>query len=1069
MYLYIFLGLIILIVIAVSYNRTKSLPVVKEHLEDCQYGVGSATPNGNAYFTNSMLSAYFQKKQSLDKLERNNVDTRKTLDNYKDNVLKSNSEYAGLDTQYNNFNNNMDAEFSKMNQELDKNKIKARDMKQSSTSKFNSIDSSMSDLVGSPGDDLESKLSPFVETAIKKTLDETADNAMNSIDKNEIANRWTTNGSGNIHSWQIVPGQGCPMRVDPASGNIQCLSYNGKTCETDYVSKNGNDLSKIDVSRVNPVMCKGDDYNSAWCQAAYNALSKNLTQVDWEGCPIDWKSAGGASCNAPSNYSGPCSKISGFSGYSAQQKQGWAEGCKARWPFKINVLNAASSLSNMPAEISKTVQGKLGNLVPKSKLNNLSAYNYGVFVKAYKLKTSDNSRGDLVQDGLITTNINFNWGVGLIFGIRENNNQTNTDALYMELTGFIKVPGAATSLKFRLTSDDGSRLIMSDNAEISNMKLLIDMWQNGSSSKESSPINVRANVYLPYVVQYFERDSSANLKLEWSINGAAFVIIPREAFFINRDICNYQFNFDYVGQADNKAQSVIPRIPPLIPLFNSSSYQSRNSEGTYAVGIYRAYSYPCYNISTSGYINGGSYGSIFDNNDTTGVDMEAYAQYGSSVGLPYRIAVFMPVSKIFKGKVRMNLVTPWGSCLPRTMTLNTMSLDQNTVNSYINDINSANNYFGQSDIKSSYLDQIDLGQIGDQNQVNQSKISQAWDLNITNAFNVIVFEITSHWGAWGRAGGAANSVWMTSIQFDTIDAPITQPNPSNNVFSLLRSKGWLDWRGSPQLLYKATRDGWDANAFHSRANNRGATITIATLTDGRIVGAFNPLPFQSINNYRGAPTAFLFDNNDRYSADNGAVFSSYYAVYDGSSYGPTFGGGHDFLSLYYGAGMQRVQGNVYTFQNSRGVGPFGTGRTQNWNVVIKELEIYGVSDPISFVKSAMAGTDTATKKQFICDTWPSDQLTSADVRAGGWMDGITLRCASGKSQTFGGQGGGPAGSVGLGTSVSVSEYYQFLSKVNNVGGAWVSSNKQISCPSGRLKGMEVGGDNYIQNLTLLCE
>lgn len=1054
MYLYIFLGLIIVIIIAVSYNRAKPLPMVKEHLEDCQYGVGSATTNGNAYFTNSMLSAYFQKKQSLDKLERNNIETRKTLDNYQANVFKSNSEYTGLNTQYNNFNTNMDAEFGKMNQNLDKNKSKAKELKQSSVSKFNSIDSTMSKLVGSPGDDLESKLSPFVDTAIKKTLDEIADNT-NYINQNEIASRWTSNGSGNIHSWQIVPGQGCPMRVDPTTGNIQCLSYNGTTCETDYASKNGNDMSKIDVSRVVPVTCKGADYDKSWCQAAYNALAKNVSQVDWTGCPIDWvANANGDTCNAPSNYSGPCSKVSGFSGYSSQQKQGWADGCKARWPFKVNVLNAVSSMSNMPAEITKTVQGKLGNLVPKSKLNNLSAYNYGVYVKAYKLKVSDNSRGDLIQDGLITTNINFNWGVGLIFGIRENNNQSNTDSLYMELTGFIKVPGGANSLKFRLTSDDGSRLVMSDNSEISGMKLLIDMWQNGSSSKESSLMNVRANVYLPYVVQYFERDSSANLKLEWSINGAAWVIIPREAFFINRDICNYQFNFDYVGQVDTKAESVIPRVPPLIPIFNSNSNEATNSEGKYSVVIYRASCYPCYNISIGGYINGGAYGSVFDNNDTTGVDMESYNN-----ALPYRIAVFMPVHKIFKGKLRMNLVTPWNYCLPKTMTLNTLSLSQS-------EIYNADGLLSQSNIQNSYLEQIDLGQIGDQNQVNQSKITQAWDLNITNPFNVLVFEITSHWGSYGRGG--ANSVWITSIQFDTVDAPIMQPNSSNNVFPLIRSKGWLNWSGTPQLLYKATRDGWDANAFHNRANNRGATITIATTTDGRIVGAFNPQSFQSTNHYQNSAAAFLFDNNDRYTTNNGSVFSSVHAVYDGSSYGPTFGGGHDFLSLYYGAGMQRVQGNVYTFQNSRGVGPFGTYRTQNWNVSIKELEVFSVSGASSLLKSAMAGTDTATKIQFICDNNPNDTLSYADVRAGGWMDGITLRCASGKARTFGGSGGGPQGSTNLGPYVSYGQYYQFLSKLNGVGGAWVSGSSSISCPSGRLKGMEVGGDNYIQNLTLLC-
>jgi hypothetical protein len=58
-------------------------------------------------------------------------------------------------------------------------------------------------------------------------------------------------------------------------------------------------------------------------------------------------------------------------------------------------------------------------------------------------------------------------------------------------------------------------------------------------------------------VQYYERDGSASLKLEWSINYASYVIIPRETFFINKDICNYQFNFNLITQLNNNARSLI--------------------------------------------------------------------------------------------------------------------------------------------------------------------------------------------------------------------------------------------------------------------------------------------------------------------------------------------------------------------------------------------------------------------------------------------------------------------------------------------------------------------------------
>ena len=89
------------------------------------------------------------------------------------------------------------------------------------------------------------------------------------------------------------------------------------------------------------------------------------------------------------------------------------------------------------------------------------------------------------------------------------------------------------------------------------------------------------------------------------------------------------------------------------------------------------------------------------------------------------------------------------------------------------------------------------------------------------------------------------------------------------------------------------------------------------------------------------------------------------------------------------------------------------------------------------------------------------------------MDGIKLKCSSGKNQTFGGQGGGPSGSVNLGNSMQISTSpNDMISNINGVGSSWVARTNTVSCQSGkRLKGMEVGtdnGDNYIQKLSLLC-
>jgi hypothetical protein len=70
---------------------------------------------------------------------------------------------------------------------------------------------------------------------------------------------------------------------------------------------------------------------------------------------------------------------------------------------------------------------------------------------------------------------------------------------------------------------------------------------------------------LPFQIQFFEQFGSATLRLEWSINGSGFVIIPREAFYINRELCSYKFNFNYVQEIGARVNSVVPQVPARPP------------------------------------------------------------------------------------------------------------------------------------------------------------------------------------------------------------------------------------------------------------------------------------------------------------------------------------------------------------------------------------------------------------------------------------------------------------------------------------------------------------------------
>lgn len=102
------------------------------------------------------------------------------------------------------------------------------------------------------------------------------------------------------------------------------------------------------------------------------------------------------------------------------------------------------------------------------------------------------------------------------------------------------------------------------------------------------------------------------------------------------------------------------------------------------------------------------------------------------------------------------------------------------------------------------------------------------------------------------------------------------------------------------LCYRMTRDGSPA-AFHSTCDNLGPTIAVLRTSIGKILGGYYDLVWQSSGGYRGSNGSFLFslDANRRYPVGLDGVN---YAIYDHSSYGPTFGGGHDlFIGSISGA------------------------------------------------------------------------------------------------------------------------------------------------------------------------
>ncbi|CAF0815357.1 unnamed protein product [Adineta steineri] len=100
------------------------------------------------------------------------------------------------------------------------------------------------------------------------------------------------------------------------------------------------------------------------------------------------------------------------------------------------------------------------------------------------------------------------------------------------------------------------------------------------------------------------------------------------------------------------------------------------------------------------------------------------------------------------------------------------------------------------------------------------------------------------------------------------------------------------------LIYKATRDGFSANAFHSHCDNKGPTMTIIQSSNNYIFGGYTSVSWASSQKYQNDNAAFLFTLTNPHDIpptkyNNKSFFHGIDAIYDDSGSGPTFGNGSD--------------------------------------------------------------------------------------------------------------------------------------------------------------------------------
>jgi hypothetical protein len=161
------------------------------------------------------------------------------------------------------------------------------------------------------------------------------------------------------------------------------------------------------------------------------------------------------------------------------------------------------------------------------------------------------------------------------------------------------------------------------------------------------------------------------------------------------------------------------------------------------------------------------------------------------------------------------------------------------------------------------------------------------------------------------------------------------------VLNALKQKQWT-------VLYRASDHGFKGSNFHSRCDGKSNTITIILTTDGFIFGGFTPIAWDSSASYKADTTgqSFLFSVNNPHNHDFGPIGlqSQQYAIYCDSSYGPTFGDGHDLHianDCNGNTSSYTSLGNAYVNDTNM----YGTlVFTGQQTFTVKEIEVFAVTD-----------------------------------------------------------------------------------------------------------------------------
>jgi len=159
-------------------------------------------------------------------------------------------------------------------------------------------------------------------------------------------------------------------------------------------------------------------------------------------------------------------------------------------------------------------------------------------------------------------------------------------------------------------------------------------------------------------------------------------------------------------------------------------------------------------------------------------------------------------------------------------------------------------------------------------------------------------------------------------------------------------KEWVGYSYcATELIYTASKDGFSASSFHSKVDGKGATFVIIKAKVGDFIfGGYAPTSWTTNGSYGNDPKAFVFSVTKKKKMEN---INASYGNYGGGSYGPTFGGGHDFhLCDNCNTVNSSYSSLGHSYKCPEGI-TYGSTEAQNYlagtyNFLVEEFEVFRI-------------------------------------------------------------------------------------------------------------------------------